>query len=181
MASKYEKDISPSESSSTLALFPDKEDYDDFHPVIRRKSRWYKSPFIVHIVSLRGENCHKSMVYTPAREAIKWEKTSFQNPLGQDNPYKGHPRPELDQAWHDLLENSNIRVSEEELKKINRTSIKLTDGSGDYMAGLNVHHHLHCLKSIRRVIYRDYYDLYEEDEMWIHLGEASASSSQCYS
>ncbi|KAJ4301949.1 hypothetical protein N0V90_004045 [Kalmusia sp. IMI 367209] len=201
MASNKEKDFSPSESSSTLPLLPDKEDYDNFHTVIRRQKKWYKSPFIVHIIifcaytiaflavseSLRGENCHKSMVYSesllprtrptprlttrpaPARGAIQWEKTSFQNALGQENPFKGPPRPELDQAWHDLLENSNIRVSKEELEKINRTSIELADGSGEYMAGLNVHHHLHCLKSIRRVIYRDYYDLYEDDEMWIHL------------
>lgn len=69
------------------------------------------------------------------------------NSLEQQNPYKGLPSPEIDAAWAELLKNSNIRISAAELRKINRTSIKLADGSGDYFGGLGVHHHLHCVVS----------------------------------
>jgi hypothetical protein len=63
------------------------------------------------------------------------------------SPFGGFPNEESDAAWRDLLKNSNIRISAEELKKINRTSIQLQDGTGDYFGGLSAHHHLHCLVS----------------------------------
>lgn len=42
---------------------------------------------------------------------------------------------------------SNIRVSTETLRKIDRTSIELADGSGDHWGSIAVYHHLHCLVS----------------------------------
>jgi hypothetical protein len=62
--------------------------------------------------------------------------------------YGGFPNDESDAAWRDLLKNSNIRISADELKRLNRTSIQLQDGSGDYFGGLSAHHHLHCLVSL---------------------------------
>jgi len=94
----------------------------------------------------------------PARSAIKYEKVAFDGDLTKANPYKGTPRPELERAWHDLLQYSNIRIDAETLQKLNRTSIKLADGSGDYFGALNVHHHLHCLKYVRHYVYRDHYN-----------------------
>lgn len=58
--------------------------------------------------------------------------------------YHGEPRPELDKAWADLLEHNNIRLTEDELKRLNRTALKLSDGSG-YFGQLGAYHHLHCL------------------------------------
>lgn len=83
----------------------------------------------------------------PARSAIQYERVEFNNNPEKQNLYKGHPRPEHDEAWKELLQNSNIRISGDTLQKLNRTSIQLSDGSGDYFGGLNVHHHLHCLVS----------------------------------
>ena len=60
------------------------------------------------------------------------------------SPFGGEPRPELDKAWHDLLEHTNIRISKVELQNLNRTAIELYDGSGCF-GQLNVYHHLHCL------------------------------------
>lgn len=48
------------------------------------------------------------------------------------NPFKGQPSPELDHAWHSLFVNSNVRVTSQDLKKINRTSVPLGDGNGFY-------------------------------------------------
>jgi len=55
-----------------------------------------------------------------------------------DTPnFMGKPRPELDDAWHDLLEGTLIRVTEEELQKAgNSTSVAYADGS--YVAGLGI-------------------------------------------
>lgn len=43
---------------------------------------------------------------------------------------------------------NNIRVTKEELDRMNRTSVQLNDGSGDYLAAIDVFHHLHCLVSV---------------------------------
>jgi hypothetical protein len=75
---------------------------------------------------------------------LKWEPRLFENQIETTNPFKGLPRPELDEAWNKLLGPTAIRVSKEVLDKINRTSVPLLDGSG-YMASLDVYHQLHCL------------------------------------
>lgn len=43
-------------------------------------------------------------------------------------------------------------MTKEELEKINRTSVPLADGSGDYLGALDVYHQLHCLKYIRHYV-----------------------------
>lgn len=73
------------------------------------------------------------------------------------NPFRGPPRPELDEAWDKLTQYTSIRVTAEDLRRINRTTVQLSDGSGMYFSGLNVHHQLHCLKMIRQALYPDYY------------------------
>ncbi|KAJ1715748.1 hypothetical protein NYO67_2047 [Aspergillus flavus] len=104
--------------------------------------------------------------YSPASEALKWEVRTFQNQLETSNPYKGPPRPELEEAWHNLLHPSAaIRVSKEALDRINRTSVQLLDGSG-YMVALDVYHQLHCLRWVRRYLHQDYYNMTE-----INLGQ----------
>lgn len=58
---------------------------------------------------------------------------------------KGEPHPELDNVWKDIFLNANIRLSKDEMQKINKTApVELYDGSG-YYGQLSVYHHLHCL------------------------------------
>lgn len=93
------------------------------------------------------------------------------------NPYRGPPRPEHDAAWHELLQYSNIRVGKDTLDRLNRSSIKLADGSGDYFGGLSVHHHLHCLKYVRHYLHRDYYnatDELKESNLEEHIGKIAS-------
>ncbi|KAI0014797.1 hypothetical protein F4780DRAFT_766845 [Xylariomycetidae sp. FL0641] len=71
-------------------------------------------------------------------------------------PFAGDPSPELDQAWHELLKDTTIRVSEQDLEFYNVTSLPLADGSG-YASELFLTHELHCLKKIRQYIYKDVY------------------------
>lgn len=59
-------------------------------------------------------------------------------------PFMGHPRPELDQAWHELLTGTLVRFSADELHLANySTSIRHKEGG--YIGGLGIAHNLHCL------------------------------------
>ena len=61
------------------------------------------------------------------------------------SPFAGLPSPVLDRSWHDLLANTSLRVSGDELKDSNQTSVALPGGG--YMAWLGVYHELHCIVS----------------------------------
>ncbi|KAF2236011.1 hypothetical protein EV356DRAFT_543004 [Viridothelium virens] len=99
----------------------------------------------------------------PAQEAISYHKVNFNSDLFYSSRFRGPPRPELDATWHDLLENSNIRLSSEELRRLGKSSVALADGSG-YYGALNVHHHLHCLKSVRQYAHQEYYNITNADK-----------------
>ncbi|KAF2806828.1 uncharacterized protein BDZ99DRAFT_393965 [Mytilinidion resinicola] len=71
-------------------------------------------------------------------------------------PFTGIPGPELDQAWHDLLKDTTIRVAKEDLDYYNVTSLPLADGSG-FASEIFMTHELHCLKKVRQWIYKESY------------------------
>jgi len=77
----------------------------------------------------------------PVTYVNKWLKGDIDTPK-----FVGQPRPEMDEAWHDLLSGTAIRFSEEELKLANNaTSIEHKDGG--YVGGLGISHSLHCVVS----------------------------------
>ncbi|KAK0107044.1 hypothetical protein ONS95_003755 [Cadophora gregata] len=71
--------------------------------------------------------------------------------------YKGHPRPELDDAWNSLIENMHMRVHPDEAKAAGFESVELADGSGDVYGLPVVFHNLHCLYSLRRAMFPNVY------------------------
>ncbi|KAL6704156.1 hypothetical protein ACN47E_008716 [Coniothyrium glycines] len=71
-------------------------------------------------------------------------------------PFAGVPSQELDRAWHELLADTVIRVSKEDLDYYNVTSLPLADGSG-YASEIFMTHEIHCLKKIRQWIYKETY------------------------
>ena len=103
------------------------------------------------------------------------------------NPFKGQPRPELDEAWRKLIKclhksfplaspqnrltrcfpDQSIRVQKEDLVRINRTSLPLNDDGGGYLAVVDVFHELHCLNYVREYLHRDYYHNKETPETQI--------------
>ena len=95
----------------------------------------------------------------PAHHVVKYERKLVDFDVESSNIYKGPASPELDQAWNDLFKYNNIRVSKAELDRMNITSVELADGSGDYLAALDVMHHLHCVKMIRQYIHPESYKL----------------------
>ncbi|KAG4436217.1 hypothetical protein IFR05_008313 [Cadophora sp. M221] len=72
--------------------------------------------------------------------------------------YTGEPSEELENAWNKLLKNANIRVPEEEIKRLDRleNSVRFTDGSG-YFGQMTVFHHLHCIKRIHKFLHVEHY------------------------
>jgi hypothetical protein len=99
----------------------------------------------------------------PAGEAIEWKYTSFHlRDFYENNPFVGDPRPEHDAAWGELLKSKsivpegfmnrklkyfldmNVRFTEDEMQKINLTSISLKDGSG-YVGTFTAYHDIHCV------------------------------------
>lgn len=96
--------------------------------------------------------------------------------MSEENPYCGQPTEKRDHAWHELLAGMNIRVSGEELSTNSKTSLPIVDGKGGYYvtlgkfalgwvdepatdAEVDVYHQLHCLKYLRQINYREYYDV----------------------
>ncbi|KAK1777757.1 hypothetical protein QBC45DRAFT_329915 [Copromyces sp. CBS 386.78] len=81
--------------------------------------------------------------------------------------FMGKPRPELDQAWHDLLDSTLIKYSADELFLANNaTSVQHKDGG--FVGGLGISHSLHCLKRLKQYIHREYYYDHETQD-WAEL------------
>ncbi|KAF7957961.1 hypothetical protein EAE96_003528 [Botrytis aclada] len=106
----------------------------------------------------------RRLTYSPAGNSIQYEKYVFNAAPNLTSPYVGKSRPSLDQAWHDLLKHTNMRISADELAKVDRDSIPLGHGGG-YYGEIAVFHELHCLKFIRQAFHMDYYShIYGEKE-----------------
>lgn len=50
-----------------------------------------------------------------------------------------------------------MRIHQSEMESLDKTAMRLVDGSGDYWGSMEVYHHLHCLKLIRHWIAIDHY------------------------
>lgn len=103
----------------------------------------------------------------PANDYVKFENR-FLDADPNMSKFLGKPRPEQDQAWHELLEGmcSSMYPLELELKHYAGTFIRITGDElhqadnttsvrhkkGGYVAGLGVSHALHCLVSIGAMI-----------------------------
>ncbi|RYP12050.1 hypothetical protein DL767_011488 [Monosporascus sp. MG133] len=102
-----------------------------------------------------ANKCQRHAETLPAREGLLWEERRFPTNI-VDNPFTGDPRPELDEAWYRLPLNDNIRVSKDYLDELNLTSIYTKDGS-EGIASLSVYHSLHCLKKVKRMLFKEHY------------------------
>ncbi|KAI1196276.1 hypothetical protein F5X97DRAFT_334791 [Nemania serpens] len=98
----------------------------------------------------------------PSRSGLQWEQRRFPTNI-VDNPFTGIPRDELDAAWHDLLHNDNIRVPKDYLDERNLNSVYTKDGS-EGIASLSVYHSLHCLKKVKKMLFKEYYHANKSEE-----------------
>ncbi|KAK1984741.1 hypothetical protein LZ30DRAFT_812672 [Colletotrichum cereale] len=123
---------------------------------------------IVIIFSLSDDRYISSqcrrLVYTPAQEAVVLEKAKFHAGLNDTTRFRGDPRPELEEAWDELLSAINIRVDGDWFTRMSRnasSAVKINDGKGGYAGMLDVFHHLHCLRMIRIGYTLDLYPEYQ--------------------
>ncbi|KAI0543947.1 hypothetical protein F4679DRAFT_566706 [Xylaria curta] len=128
-----------------------------------------------------GDNESRA-AYSPAETALR-QIIKEHHSSSVPSPFMGKPRPQLDQAWSNLLRYSNIRLSEDELRQMNKTSIALRDGSG-YIGYLESIHMLHCVKRIYQSRYLDHYpELQNTDaftpEHWDHCLEVLREGIMC--
>ncbi|KAI0187900.1 hypothetical protein EV127DRAFT_435571 [Xylaria flabelliformis] len=100
-------------------------------------------------------SAHHSPLYSPAQGAVVFESRPVDG-LAEGSIYAGYPNSESDAAWNALMEGINLKILPEEMSQLDQGSLELKDGTG-YLGTLGVYHELHCIKRIRRWIYRDYY------------------------
>ncbi|KAK7911255.1 hypothetical protein PG985_013736 [Apiospora marii] len=98
-----------------------------------------------------------------------------------DTPkFLGQPRPEMDEAWHDLLSATAILLSSEELLLANNAT-SIEHKNGGFVGGLGISHSLHCVKRIKQYLHPEYY--YGEgeqawDELFMHVDHCLESLRQ---
>ncbi|KAL9089585.1 MAG: hypothetical protein Q9159_002463 [Coniocarpon cinnabarinum] len=97
----------------------------------------------------------------PAKEPLNFT-------IAAESLFAGNRSVETDNAWNDLLANINIRVSADELSAQNLTSVPLPRGG--YLAWPEALHQLHCVKRIRKWVYREQYLPHlgpDEEQHWL--------------
>jgi hypothetical protein len=102
---------------------------------------------MVYFVATHLDRCEFTLLHDTIRDLrVKVRTTEYV--VAGLSPYAGGPTPEVDGAWHELLANISIRVSDEELARNGdrQESVRLPE-SGGQMAWLGVFHQLHCLVS----------------------------------
>ncbi|XWX02328.1 hypothetical protein V2A60_010365 [Cordyceps javanica] len=102
--------------------------------------------------------CEAGQISSPAQEAVEYERVTITHNLeDSESKYRGEPSPEIDAAWDELLKYNNLRVSDEELRAANASSVPLSDGGGGHLATLDVYHTLHCVNRARKALYPAHY------------------------
>ncbi|KAI9733818.1 MAG: hypothetical protein M1818_007085 [Claussenomyces sp. TS43310] len=162
-------------------LLPTQEKVADGEDVADQRRLWAmpikkNSPWLLHLLLIsfytaiylytqiklvKGTKQFQDLIYTPVKQVVEFEKKVFHITVNDTNVYNMPPSPESDDAWSVLLQNMNLRLSGNDLRALNKTSVMLADGSGDYMGTLDVYHQLHCLQYIREVVHGDYYKFYK--------------------
>ncbi|PPJ52548.1 hypothetical protein CBER1_11060 [Cercospora berteroae] len=98
--------------------------------------------------------------YSPLLEAVEYYDYQFQAELGAENVFKGHPRPELDEAWERVGRIHLLPLEEKYREELNKTHSGILyppEQGGGVMVEIEVFHQLHCINYLRQVIYADYY------------------------
>ncbi|KAF2715975.1 hypothetical protein K431DRAFT_308168 [Polychaeton citri CBS 116435] len=92
--------------------------------------------------------------------AIETELRTFDDTFHISGPYRGTPRPELDEAWAEPVRNYTVRVPKPGWRNAsspNRILTEFQDKEGGIMGTFSFLHNLHCLKTIREYMLPDYY------------------------
>ena len=113
----------------------------------------------------------------PVRSAIKYETQVFDHTQvffnSTPKPYSGVPSPQKEAAWDDLLQNFNLRVTEDEMRHLGKLDDSLPLPDGGYFGSLTVFHQLHCIWRVQKALYPKYYLAnLSEEEAFLNLGHS---------
>ncbi|KAK1981467.1 hypothetical protein LZ30DRAFT_592653 [Colletotrichum cereale] len=116
--------------------------------------------FILFLVANANPRRYPGLPFSPARSVVEYAERGFdlEDRIQDGSLYTGQPSPQLDKAWHDLLNDENILLEPEYIRHYGRqdTAVEVPEG-GRYIGTLNVYHELHCLKRIHHFMYSDHY------------------------
>ncbi|EQL03603.1 hypothetical protein OCS_00683 [Ophiocordyceps sinensis CO18] len=110
---------------------------------------------VMFVLGLRP-TCN-DLLYSPLSRIVSHEVRPFIT--DEDHLWTGPPNPVVEENWHQMLLGFDVRVTEDELKRLGRLdkAVRLNDERGGYVALINVFHELHCLKLIRWSLYPDHF------------------------
>ncbi|KAH8814556.1 hypothetical protein DL96DRAFT_1752818 [Flagelloscypha sp. PMI_526] len=116
--------------------------------------RFYDSP---------TTSCHlKSLLYSPARDAVEYEVSVFHTGFHSDSSKYQGTSDEVDKAWEDLYNGVFQRVTKEEAALLPNKTAKVPEDEDHYIVALHVFHDLHCLQNtVRQALFDGYYHKYD--------------------
>jgi len=102
--------------------------------------------------------------WSPALPAVEYESVTFEGQIAAKNKYRGTPTLELDKAWlHISMNAPGVRLFEKDFEAMGKSVSDKSyhripkENGGGYLGMTEVFHLLHCLDSIRRATYPEYY------------------------
>ncbi|KAK1973380.1 hypothetical protein LZ30DRAFT_611001 [Colletotrichum cereale] len=107
--------------------------------------------------------CHRLLSpYSPALEAVELVDKTFEGDFSQASPWRGPPSPERDAAWDYLTHDGGVNVPLEHLHALNKSTEVDWERSDPAFGGgavglLEVFHQLHCLNTLRKWTYIEWY------------------------
>ncbi|KAK3171335.1 hypothetical protein OEA41_003419 [Lepraria neglecta] len=100
----------------------------------------------------RNLGADHDVIAAPANEALRYldEPTQLNESFTFPSIYRGDPNDEIDAAWSKITDIGAMRISEEELEKLNplfaKSAVRCPEKmGGGYMGSLEVFHQLHCV------------------------------------
>ncbi|KAK0507045.1 hypothetical protein JMJ35_010503 [Cladonia borealis] len=111
----------------------------------------------------------------PMGEAFKYRVQTISSSVSAPSNYRGPVSPEVDRAWRELFKGNHIRISPEDMMKMNRTSVRLDGERGDYIATTETYHQLHCLWYIFQLAHPEAYTVERHHGVSFVQCHASAS------
>ncbi|KAK2616237.1 hypothetical protein QQS21_000872 [Conoideocrella luteorostrata] len=90
-------------------------------------------------------------------DAVRYEPVQFHLEPDIHSPFRGQPRPELDEAWANVTEGHLILLSKEEMRSLGHATEGAATHGNSYLALVEVFHHIHCIDFIRKYIFKEHY------------------------
>ncbi|KAH8690654.1 hypothetical protein BGW36DRAFT_389120 [Talaromyces proteolyticus] len=109
-----------------------------------------------------------NLKYNAIQDAYRYQVREVDYNFNSTNPFKGAPIADIEEEWTRLMNGAHtLRVQEADMKKMNMSSIQMSDGSGDYLAVPISYHMLHCLYNIYRYNHPEFYGEDKGGPDWI--------------